>query len=89
MPQTKPPQTPVTDPRHVPVTWASELISIVVEGDATILTFGETVTVDGPTPQRRVVARIAIATRLLPQLAGRLANLQKRAEVLKPAEGSA
>lgn len=81
--------TAVTDPRAVPVVWASELLSIAVEGEVTILTFAETVTVDGPAPQRRVCARVAIATRLLPQIAGRMTQVRARSQALSAPAGNA
>lgn len=82
------PRVPVTDPACVPTIWANHLASIEIQGPVAVLTFTQSFG-RGDDEQRRVCARVAVETALLPGMARRITGLKAQIEALKRPAGSA
>jgi hypothetical protein len=80
---------PLTDPAGVMAVWASELTSIEIQGDITLLTFAQEQAAERNESSRRVCARIAISTKQLVDMARRIDGLQMQARAMATPTGTA
>jgi hypothetical protein len=83
----KPP--PALEPTALPTLWVNEIVTIDFGENVAIVTFGETVLVEGLAHERRIRARLAMSPAVLMSLAKRIERLSEQAEAMKQVKGSA
>ena len=79
----------LVDSVDLPTIWITEVVSIDLRDEVTIVTFAETVRSEGDRRERRVRARIAMSNKVLLNLAKRIDRLTEQAQALQQAAGNA